>query len=85
MVKEKLRKALETAVGYYNDGMSANDAVVKSASEHDLTIDQADRVVESFNTAKTINYYDKNASDRTGGFDLASKKMLHWLYSANSQ
>lgn len=74
MVKEKLRKALEDAVGYYNDGLSANDAVVKSASEHDLTADQADRVVESFNTAKTINYFDKNASDRTGKFDLASKK-----------
>lgn len=74
MVKEKLRKALEDAVGYYNNGMSADDAIVKSASDHDLTVDQTDRVVESFNTAKTINYYDKNASDRTGKFDLASKK-----------
>lgn len=74
MVKEKLRKALESAVGYYNDGFSANDAVVKAASEHELTVDQTDRVVESFNTAKTINFYDKNASDRTGKFDLASKK-----------
>lgn len=74
MVKDKLRKALEDAVGYYNDGMSANDAIVKSASGHDLTIDQTDRVVESFNTAKTINFYEKNAGDRTGRFDLASKK-----------
>lgn len=74
MVKEKLNKALEDAVGYYNGGMSANDAIVKSAMDHDLTIDQTDRVVESFNTAKTINYFDKNASDRTGSFDLASKK-----------
>lgn len=74
MVKDKLRKALEDAVGYYNDGMSANDAIVKSASGHDLTIDQTDRVVESFNTAKTINFYEKNACDRTGRFDLASKK-----------
>jgi len=74
MVKEKLRKALEDAVGYYNNGLTANEAVVKSASDHDLTIDQTDRVVESFNTAKTINYFDKNASDRTGKFDLASKK-----------
>jgi hypothetical protein len=74
MVKEILKKALEDAVGYYNDGMSANDAIVKSASDHDLTIDQTDRVVESFNTAKTINFFDKNASDRTGKFDLASKK-----------
>lgn len=74
MVKEKLNKALEDAVGYYNQGMSANDAIVKSATNHNLTIDQTDRVVESFNTAKTINYFDKNASDRTGSFDLASKK-----------
>lgn len=74
MVKDKIKKALEDAVGYYNDGLSANEAVVKSASEHDLTIDQTDRVVEGFNTAKTINYFDKNASDRTGKFDLASKR-----------
>lgn len=74
MVKEKLSKALEDAVGYYNGGMSANDAIVKSATDHDLTIDQTDRVVESFNTAKTINYYEKSGSDRTGSFDLASKK-----------
>lgn len=74
MVKDKIKKALEDAVGYYNGGLSANEAVVKSASEHDLTIDQTDRVVEGFNTAKTINYFDKNASDRTGKFDLASKR-----------
>lgn len=74
MVKDTLKKALEDAVGYYNNGMSANDAIVKSASDNDLTIDQTDRVVESFNTAKTINFFDKNASDRTGSFDLASKK-----------
>jgi hypothetical protein len=74
MVKEILSKALEDAVSYYNGGMSANDAIVKSAMDHDLTVDQTDRVVESFNTAKTINYFDKNASDRTGSFDLASKK-----------
>jgi len=74
MVRDKLKKALEDAVGHYNDGMSANDAIVKSASDNDLTVDQTDRVVESFNTAKTINYFDKNASDRTGKFDLASKK-----------
>ena len=74
MVKEKLKKSLEDAVGYYNGGMSADDAIVKAASENDLTADQTDRVVESFNTAKTINYFDKNASDRTGKFDLANKK-----------
>lgn len=74
MVRDKLRRALEDAVKHYNDGMSATEAVVKSASEHDLTVDQTDRVVESFNTAKTINYFDKNASDRTGKFDLANKK-----------
>lgn len=74
MVKETLKQALESAVRYYNSGLSANDAIVKAASEHDLTADQTDRVVESFNTAKTISYFDKNASDRTGTFDLASKK-----------
>lgn len=74
MVKEKLRKALEDAVKNYNEGMSADAAIVAAAKEHDLTIDQVDRVVESFNTAKAINYYEKTTGDRTGGFDLADKK-----------
>lgn len=74
MVKEKLRKALEDAVKNYNDGMSADAAIVASAKEHDLTIDQVDRVVESFNTAKAINYYEKTTGNRTGGFDLADKR-----------
>lgn len=74
MVKEKLKKALEDAVGYYNTGLSADAAVIKSASDHDLTLDQTDRVVESFNTAKTINFYEKNAENRTDRFDLANKK-----------
>lgn len=76
MVKEKLKKALEDAVKNYNGGMSADAAIVAAAKEHDLTVDQVDRVVESFNTAKSINYYEKTTGDRTGGFDLADKKKV---------
>ena len=85
MVKEKLKKSLEDAVGYYNGGMSADDAIVKAASDNDLTADQTDRVVESFNTAKTINYFDKNAGDRTGKFDLANKKNVTLALYGKSQ
>lgn len=74
MIKEKLKSALTDAVEYYNSGLSANESIVKSAEKHDLTVDQTDRVVESFNTAKTINFFDKNASSRTESFDLANKK-----------
>lgn len=86
MIKEKLRMALNDAVEHYNAGLTADEAIIKSAQDHKLTIDQTDRVIESFNTAKAINYYEKNAGDRTGGFDLASKKAVTLkLFGKSSQ
>lgn len=73
MLKEKLMDALRSAATMYNGGMSANDAVAKSASDSHFNMDQAERLTEMFNSARTIDYFGKNASDRTGKFDIASK------------
>ncbi len=75
MFRETLMTALNDAVGYYNAGMSDNDSVVKAASEHDFNADQAQRLVESFNTAKTI-YFFKTADDRRDNFPIADPAVV---------
>lgn len=73
---DKLDEALRTAVRIYNESGDADTAVVKAASEHGFNRDQADRLVEKFNTAKTISFYEKHAEDRTADFDIASKEKV---------
>jgi hypothetical protein len=68
--KDNLMGALHTAVRYFNSGVGPNEAVVKAAQEHDFNSDQATRLVETFNTARTIYHY-KSAADRTTPFALA--------------
>jgi len=68
--KDRLMGALHSAVGHFNAGSDPNTAVVKAAQENDFNADQATRLVETFNTARTIYHY-KSAADRTAGFELA--------------
>lgn len=70
--EDKLRSALEDAVKFCNEGSTPDEAVCKSASAHEFNSDQTDRLVETLNTAITINQY-KQASDRTASFPLAHK------------
>ena len=77
MIKEKLKRALNEVVDRYNGGdMSANEAIAKVAEEMDLTPDSRKRLVEMYNTAGTICYYDSHKSDRTGSFELASSEKV---------
>ena len=68
--KDKLMTALHTAVGHFNAGGDPNAAVVKTAAEFNFNVDQTARLVETFNTARTIYHY-KSAADRTQQFELA--------------
>lgn len=63
--------ALHSAVRHFNEGADPNAAVVKAAMEHDFNADQTTRLVETFNTARTIYHY-KTANDRTAEFALAN-------------
>jgi hypothetical protein len=67
--------ALHTAVGTFNDGTDPNTAVVKAARAHDFNAEQTTRLVETFNTARTIYHY-KSATDRTAEFDLADPALV---------
>ena len=68
--KDRLIVALHSAVQSFNDSNDPTGAIVKAAHEHDFNIDQTRRLVETFNTARTIYHY-KSAADRTANFCLA--------------
>ena len=73
--KESLMSALHSSVRHFNEGGDPNDAVVKAAQEFDFNPDQTTRLVETFNTARTIYHY-KSASDRTMPFSLADSAVV---------
>ena len=80
-LKDKLLVATKKAADAYNKGMAPSDAVVKAAKAYNFNTDQTERLVEMFNTALTLHNFHKNASDRTGEFDLADKSVvLHGLF-----
>lgn len=68
--KDQLMTALHTAVQSFNESNDPNEAVVKAAQEHDFNLDQTRRLVETFNTARTLYHY-KSAQDRSANFALA--------------
>ena len=63
--QEQLMAALKDAVGHFNNGMDPTDAVVKTAQDCGFNIDQAQRLAEIFNTAKSIHHFHKHANQDT--------------------
>ena len=74
--KTQLKDALTSAVSYFQDTGDPNAAVVKAANEAGFGEDQADRLVETFNTARVICHY-KAAADKTSPCSLADKETVH--------
>ncbi len=54
MFREQLMKALDTAVKNFNGGMGDNDAVIKAAADSQFNSDQTQRLLETYNTAKSV-------------------------------
>lgn len=73
--KTQLKDALTSAVSYFQDTGDPNAACVKAANEAGFNPDQADRLVETFNTARVICHY-KAASDKTSTCSLADKESV---------
>ena len=72
MIKDKLMKALKTAVDDYNGGVGADLAVANAAQAWDFNEKQAERLVEMMNTTIALNK-QADTNDPTGSCDLASK------------
>jgi hypothetical protein len=70
MFKDRLMEALDSAVSHFNGGLDDNASVVKAASDYDFNKDQTLRLMETYNTAKTISFL-KTADDRSQSFSTA--------------
>ncbi len=70
--KAQLKEALSDAVSRFQDSGDPNDACIKAANAAGFNADQADRLVETFNTARVICHY-KAAEDKASGCSLADK------------
>lgn len=73
--KDQLMTALHEAVGYFNECGDPSQAVIKTAKDNDFNADQTQRLLETFNTARTIYHY-KSAADRTVSFPLADREAV---------
>jgi hypothetical protein len=83
MFKDRLMEALDSAVGHFNSGLDDNASVVKAASSYDFNQDQTLRLMETYNTAKTISFL-KTAEDRSQNFSTAdAESVLPSLFDAD--
>lgn len=82
--KTQLKDALTSAVSYFQDGGDPNAACVKAANEAGFNADQADRLVETFNTARVICHY-KAAADKTSSCSLADKDAVRGQLTAPAE
>ena len=71
------------AVDYTRDGMAPNDAIEKVAREGNYTPNYIDRIVQSYNKAKSVFEMNKAASeDRAKSFPIASsQEVIQRIYS----
>jgi len=81
MFKDQLMDALHEAVAHFNGGLDDNAAVVKAASDFDFNKEQTLRLMETYNTAKTIDFF-KKADDRSQSFSTAQpEKVIPAIFS----
>lgn len=71
MFKQELTSALGDALEHFNGGASDVEAVTKSAADNNFNTEQTRRLVETFNTAKSLHHY-KTADDRSAHFDIVN-------------
>jgi hypothetical protein len=76
--KDTLMQALHTSAKYFNAGLTPDESVAKTAQELNFNLDQTHRLVETFNTARTIFHY-KTAADRSATFPLSDKDAVTQL------
>lgn len=81
--KALLKEALSDAVSRFQESGDPNDACVKAANAAEFNADQADRLVETFNTARVICHY-KAAEDKTSGCSLADKATVRARLTARA-
>lgn len=69
----KLISAIERAASYANEGMSPNNAIIKSASESDIPAGHVNLMVHAYNTGRTTKQREsgENTLEKAADFQLA--------------
>lgn len=85
-LKEKLLDALEDAVANYNAGLDEPTAIAKSASDKNLNKAQTERLVEMYNTSRTLHHFDTHKNEKAASFPLVDKKeVLDLLFDVTGE
>lgn len=80
--KDTLMTALRSSVQHFNSSQDPDASVVKAAQDYGFNVEQTKRLVETFNTARTLYHY-KSAADRSTSFALADiDKVLPALFES---
>jgi len=86
--EQKLIAAIERAASLVNDGMSPNDAIVKSASEANIPAGHLDLMVHAYNTGRTTKQREQgnDTLEKAADFQLANADVVREaLYPAQSK
>jgi hypothetical protein len=84
--ERKLISAIEKAASLVNDGMSPNDAIIKSASEANIPSGHINLMVHAYNTGRTTKQREGGEStlEKAAEFPLADVRViLEALYPEN--
>jgi len=85
--ERQLLTSMESAIKKANDGMEPNEAIAKTANDQGLTPEFACRMVEAFNTSKTIKHLKDNEGEkRADTFGIANKEaVLKLMYDPKEE
>lgn len=74
----KLISAIERAASYANEGMSPNDAIIKSAGESDIPAGHVNLMVHAYNTGRTTKQREsgENTLEKAADFTLANADVV---------
>lgn len=83
--ERKLVTSLRAAISDVNQGANPNDAIVKQALDNGLGPEMACRLVEAYNTSKTLNRLKSTTGEkRAESFDIADRDtVIRMLYATD--
>lgn len=85
-LKDKLLDGLQDAIDNYNSGLDEETAIAKSASDHNFNKAQTERLVELYNTSRTLHHFDSNKTEKAASFHLADKEeVLGLLFDSSNE
>lgn len=84
--EERVLRAIKESIRLANSGMSPDDAIAKTASENKFCPEIVKRMVEAFNSSKTLFLFKQADFDRTSEFELAdARNVIAKMYPLDAE